>query len=236
MSWREDAAALPALAPPPVELSVSATALVVIDLQYVDAHREYALGAKLKQSHPGVWDYYFTRVEDVVLPHTGRLLEAFRGKGMRVIHFTVGPELPDGSDLLPARRAEGNEAMAAQAFHKGSFEHQLLPEVAPIAGELIINKTSRGAFNSTGFDHTLRNMGITTIVFAGVMTSSCIETTARDAVDRGYSAIVVEDATAELDQASHEATLKQHAARWGRVWTTGETIAAVAALPGGDAG
>ena len=60
----------------------------------------------------------------------------------------------------------------------------------------------------------LRNLGLETLVVAGVSTSSCVETTARDAADRGFQVVIVEDATAELDEPSHEATLKQWAVRW----------------------
>jgi nicotinamidase-related amidase len=231
VSWREAAEALPALGPPEFELGPATTALVVVDMQYVDAHRDHALGISLKASHPQVWDYYFTRVEDVVIPNTQRLLEAFRAAGMRVIHLTVGPELPDGADLLPSRREGATAAIASQLFPKGSFEHQILPEVAPAEGELVINKTSRGAFNSTGFEHALRNMGIRTLVMAGVTTCSCVETTARDAYDRAFNVVLVDDATADLDQASHDATMKQFFVRWGRVWTTDETLATLGSPP-----
>ena len=68
------------------------------------------------------------------------------------------------------------------------------------------------------------NFGLETLVIAGVSTSSCVETTARDAADRGFRVAIVEDATAELDEPSHDATLRQFAVRWGRVWTTDETL------------
>ncbi len=104
MSWREEAAQLPNLAPPPFGVNPSSTALVIVDMQYVDAHRDYALGVSLKSTHPEAWDFYFTQVEQLVIPNTRRILDAFRAAGMRVIHFTVGPVLPDGGDFLPARR------------------------------------------------------------------------------------------------------------------------------------
>jgi nicotinamidase-related amidase len=110
-------------------------------------------------------------------------------------------------------------------YNQGTFEHQILEELAPLEDELVINKTSRGAFNSTAIERTLINLGIDALVVCGVSTSSCVETTARDAADRGFRTVIVEDATAELDEASHEATLRQFAHRWGRVWTTEETLA-----------
>lgn len=227
MSWREDVAALPSFAPAEFELAAARTALVVVDMQYVDAHRDYGLGKSLRETHPAVWAYYFTRIEELVVPNTRLLLEAFRDRRMRVIHLTVGPVLPDGGDLLPLRRPRTAPGLESLNFHRGTFEHRILEELTPLEDELVINKTSRGAFNSTAIERTLLNLGIDALVVAGVSTSSCVETTARDAADRGFRTVIVEDATAELDEASHDATLRQFAHRWGRVWTTDETLAVV---------
>jgi nicotinamidase-related amidase len=227
MGWREEVAALPDLSPGAFDLRPETTGLVLVDMQYVDAHRDYGLGAGLKTTHPAVWSYYFTRVEDVVVPGCRRLLGAFRAAGLRVIHLTLGPELPDGADMVALRRPRVAPGLAPMLFHAGTFEHRILPELEPVEGELVVNKTSRGAFNSTAIDRLLTNLGLDAIVVAGVSTSSCVETTARDAADRGWMVVVVEDATAEFDEPSHEATLRQFAVRWGRVWTVDETLAAL---------
>jgi nicotinamidase-related amidase len=230
MSWREDVAALPSFAPARFELDAARTALVIVDMQYVDAHRDYGLGKSLRATHPAVWDYYFTRVEQHVVPNVGLLLGAFRQRSMRVIHLTVGPVLADGADLLPLRQAKTAPGLQSMLYNQGTFEHQILEELAPLESELLINKTSRGAFNSTAIERTLLNLGIDALVVTGVSTSSCVETTARDAADRGFRTVIVEDATAELDEASHDATLRQFAHRWGRVWTTEETLAVLQEL------
>jgi nicotinamidase-related amidase len=224
MSWREDVARLPSLAPTQFAMSPDSTALVVVDMQYVDAHRDYGLGESLRRSHPEVWSYYFARVEDCVVPNVKRIVELFRSREMRIIYLTFGPILPDGGDLLPERRGDATDAVRAMFHSQGSFEAGILPELTPRDGELVINKTSRSAFNSTAIDRTLRNLGIESLVVVGVTTSSCVDTTARDAADRGFAVVVVEDATAELDEQSHDAALRQFAVRWGRVWTTDQTI------------
>jgi nicotinamidase-related amidase len=126
--------------------------------------------------------------------------------------------------MIPLRRPETAPGLVGAFHHAGTFEHGILPEVAPAPGELVLNKSSRSAFTSTGIEHALRNMGIATLVVAGVSTSACVETTGRDAADRGFQVVLVEDATAEYDEASHEATLCQFAVRFGRVWTTDETL------------
>jgi nicotinamidase-related amidase len=230
VSWRDDVKALPSFAPAAFELELARTGLVIVDMQYVDAHRDYGLGRSLRETHTAVWDYYFTRIERLVVPNTSRVLDAFRERGMRVIHLTVGPELADGGDMVPLRRPRTAPGLAPMLHHKGTFEHRILEELAPIEGELVINKTSRGAFNSTAIERVLKNLDLDALVVCGVSTSSCVETTARDAADRGFKVVVVEDATAELDEASHDATLRQFAMRWGRVWTTDETLKKVARL------
>jgi nicotinamidase-related amidase len=227
MGWREEVAALPALAPVDFDLRAESTALVVVDMQYVDAHRDYGLGVLLRDDYPEVWDYYFDRVEQLVVPNSRRILDAFRERGLRVVYLTIGPVLGDGADMVPLRRPRTTPGLATMLHHVGTFEHGILPELEPLPGELVVNKTSRSAFNSTAIDQTLRNMGVEALVVVGVSTSSCVETTARDAADRGWRVAIVEDATAELDEPSHEATLRQFACRWGRVWTTEQTLAAI---------
>ena len=230
MGWRDDAALLPDLSPAEFELTAAGTALVLVDMQYVDAHRDHGLGSSLQASHPEIWEYYFARIERLVVPNCARLLDVFRDHGMRIVHLTLGPQLADGADLPGLRRPATAPGLSPMLHHVGSETHAILPELAPADGELVINKTSRGAFNSTAIDQALRNLGITGLVIAGVSTSSCVETTARDAADRGYRVAIVEDATAEFDEASHEATLRQFAARWGRVWTTAEAVREVGEL------
>ncbi len=225
MGWREEAAELPDLSPGEFELTAGGTALVIVDMQYVDAHREHGLGEAFRETYPDVWDYYFTRVERFVVPNCAQLLDAFRGHGMRVMHLTLGPQLADGSDLHDLRRPKTAPGMTPMLHHVGSDTHRILPELAPLDDEVVINKTSRSAFNSTAIDQVLRNLGISGLIIAGVSTSACVETTARDAADRGYRVAIVEDATAEFDEGSHEATLKAWVMRWGRVWTTAETLA-----------
>ncbi len=224
MSWREEAALLPNFSPRDFDLQPATTGLLLIDMQYVDAHREYGLGKSLKESHPAVWDYYFTRVEEIVVPGCKRLLEAFRDAGMRVVHVTIGPELPDGADMVPLRRPAVAPGLESMLHGRGTFEHRILEQLEPRPGELVVNKTSRGAFNSTAIERLLLNLGLEGLVVAGVSTSSCVETTARDAADRGWKVVIVEDATAELDEPSHDATLRQFAVRFGRVWTVEETL------------
>jgi nicotinamidase-related amidase len=228
MTWRQEAEGLPNFAPGRFEVDAQTTALLLIDMQYLDAHPDYGLGAHLKRDFPEIWRYYFDRLRDVVIPNCQELLNLFRTADMRVIHVTIGPVLEDGMDMLPLRRPTAAPGLQPMLHYAGTFEHGIIPPLAPVSGELVINKTSRSAFNSTSIERVLGNLGVRTLVVGGVTTSSCVDTTARDAADRGFQTVVVEDATAELDRPSHEAALRQFAVRWGRVWTTAETANAFA--------
>lgn len=224
MSWKDGVDRLPALAPVDFDLDPARTALVIIDMQYLDAHRDYGLGKNLKENHPEVWQYYFERVDNLVVPNTRRLLDEFRRRGMRVIHITLGPVLADGSDMVRLRQPKGSSGLKSLLHHVGTFEHGILEELRPVDGEIVVNKTSRGAFNSAAVERLFLNFGLDMLIFAGVTTSACVDLTARDAADRGFKSVIVEDATAELDEVSHEGTLRQFAVRWGRVWNTDETL------------
>lgn len=208
---------------PTFELEPKKTALIVVDMQYLDAHPDYGLGPYLKREYPESFSYYFQRIASLVLPNHRKLLEFFRRHGLRVIYLAAGPLLADRSDLTPHRKERETGKMAGRPSylgHVGSFEHQILPQLAPREGELILNKNSSSAFNSTAIDQLLRNMGIECLVVTGVVTFACVLFTASDAADRGYRCVVVEDAVAGLDPEHHDASLRIFASIFGRVETT----------------
>jgi nicotinamidase-related amidase len=228
MGWREDLASW-RMPLPEFEVIPSKTALLIVDMQYWAVHPDYGLAKVVQRDYPEIASYFFPRLAEMVIPNQGRLLSFFRQHGLRIVFITVGPELLDGSDLsaiikrrVAQRQAEGQPATV---FPKGTFEHSIIEELKPEEGELVINKTSFGAFNSTSIDSLLRNMGIESLVIAGVATDVCVETTARDAADQGYNCILVEDACATFDQASHEAALRAFAKAFGMVKNTDEVIA-----------
>jgi biuret amidohydrolase len=106
----------------------------------------------------------------------------------------------------------------------------VIDALAPRDGEIVINKTSMGAFNSTALDQTLRNLGLSTLVVTGVSTECCVATTARDAGDRGYHVLLVEDACTAVTPYLQESSLVTFAAMFGRVETTKATLAELSAL------
>lgn len=226
-NWRDQLASW-RLPVPDFPIVSSTTALLIVDMQYMDAHPDYGLGKLFCVADPQRAAYYFGRVHNVVVPNIRRLLEAFRVEGLRVIYLTLGPVLEDGSDLSPNFRRRYRREEETLGFRvtypQGTKEHAVLAEIAPQAGELVVNKTANSAFNASDIDRLLRNLGVETLIITGVGTDVCVETTARDAVDRGFNCIIVEDACATLDEESQNAALLAFAKWFGRVASTDEVI------------
>ena len=208
------------------------TALLVIDMQYGSVDPEVGVGPYLREHHPAVAEYYYGRLSAMVIPNIQRLLRFFRESGRPVIYLTIGFALPDRADGLGLLRQIDDDLKAQMAsgplVRRGSRANTVIEAVAPHEGELVINKTSMGAFNSTALDQTLRNQGITTLVVTGVSTECCVATTARDAADRGFHVILVEDAGTAVTPYLQESSLVTFAAMFGRVAKTEATIAELA--------
>ena len=189
-------------------------ALVVVDMQYASGSRDHGLGRALKaRGQEALGAYRFDRIERTVVPAIQRLLAFFRAHGLKLAYLTVGSELPDYSDLLPHMRAFAESANNT----RGNHEHEILDALAPQAGEAVLNKTTMSAFHSTGFERLMRAWGVEQLVFTGISTNSCVEGTARDAADRGFSCLLVEDGCGAASQALHDATCSNFARLLGRV-------------------
>jgi nicotinamidase-related amidase len=216
---------------PDFEVDWKRAALLVVDMQNYGCNPDVGLMAMLSGRYPEIARYYLSRVEEIAVPNATRLLEGFRAAGCRVVFTRHGPLLADGSDMIPRRRRRDVEALAVTGtpalWHRGTFEHEVLAALAPAAGELVIDKNTSSAFNSTGFEWLLRNMEVETLVLAGMATDMCVETTARDAADRGFNVIVVEDATATFFERHHRAALSGFARVFGQVWDTARVLAAL---------
>jgi nicotinamidase-related amidase len=126
-------------------------------------------------------------------------LAASRDAGITVIHTREG-HLPDLSDCPPAKLARGEPALRigdpgpkGRILVRGEYGHDIIDELAPADGELVIDKPGKGSFYATGLDETLRSRGITSLVVTGVTTEVCVHTTVREANDRGYECLVLAD-------------------------------------------
>jgi nicotinamidase-related amidase len=197
-------------------------ALVVVDMQYASGSRHHGLGRSLKaRGQEALGAYRFDRIEQTVVPAIQRLLAFFRARGLKLVYLTVGSELPDYSDLLPHMRAFAESA----GNTRGNHEHEILDALAPRPGEAVLNKTTMSAFHSTGFERLVRAWGIEQLVFTGISTNSCVEGTARDAADRGFRCLLVEDGCGAASQALHDATCTNFARLLGRVASSAQVLA-----------
>ncbi len=202
------------------------TALLTIDLQYLDAAPGYGVFAELASNTLPVeaQEYYFHRLQHQVLPNVRRLQDAFRAKGLEVIHTRIQSMTQDGRDRGPGHKRLGLHAAP------GSKEAEFLPEVAPQGDEIIINKTASGVFNATNIEYILRNMHINGLFIVGVYTNECVSTAIRDACDRGFFVTFIEDACATVTPELQQATVSTVRDRYARVLTTDDAISEVTRL------
>ena len=202
--------------PYPYAFKPSATALIVIDMQR-DFIEPGGFGATLGND---------IGLLAAIVPTVKKLISACRGHGVRVIH-TREAHRADLSDCPPAKLRRGNAQLRigdrgamGRILIDGEPGNEILPAVAPLPGETVIVKPGKGAFYATALGDILRLQGITHLLFAGVTTEVCVQTTMREANDRGYECLLVEDATESYFPEFKRAALQMIRAQGGIVgWT-----------------
>lgn len=208
---------------PAFEVDWARAALLVVDYQNYSSNPDCGVAAMLVERHPKVAEYYVPRIRHTIA-NTQRLLQSFRELKREVIFTRHGALLPNGRDMIARRRQRDSDAIEQSArptlWSKGSCEHHIVDQLQPLDDELVIDKNASSPFNGTGIDQLLRNLQLDTLVVAGMATDMCVETTARDAADRGYNVIVVEDAVATFFEAHHNAALSAMARVYTQVWST----------------
>ena len=170
---------------------------------------------------------------------TRHLLETARARGLAVIHTREGHR-PDLADLPPSKKARGNPALAigdlapmGRLLVRGEPGHDIIPELYPIAGEPVIDKPGKGAFFATDLHAILQNRGIQQLVVTGVTTEVCVNTTVREANDRGYDCLVVSDCCGSYFPEFHEMGLRMIAAQGGIFGWVAPSDAVIQALADG---
>ena len=161
-----------------------------------------------------------------IIPTVRELIGWCRALGIPVIHTREGHR-PDLTDCPPAKRRRGDPKVRIGApgpmgriLIDGEPGNDIVPALAPAPGESVIVKPGKGAFWATPLDELLRGQGITHLIFAGVTTEVCVQTTMREANDRGYECLLIEDATESYFPAFKQATLEMVRAQGGIVgWT-----------------
>lgn len=199
------------------------TALLCIDMQYLDAARGFGVFANAVSSGlpPESQDYYFDRLANLVFPNVNQLQESFRTHRLEVIHTRIQSLTADGRDRGPGHKRLGLHAAP------GSKEAEFMPDVAPKGDEIIVNKTASGVFNSTNLEYILRNMNITGLYVVGVYSNECVSTAIRDACDLGFHVTLISDAVATVTPELENATITTMKDRYARVMTTEEAVAEI---------
>ena len=217
------------------EFDPKKTALVMIDFQ-----RDFV--------YPGGFGESLGNDTSLLLKAVGpaqKVLQACRAAGVFVIHTREGHR-PDLSDLPKAKKERGNPSLKigdmgsmGRLLVRGEHGHDIVEEVAPIDGEPVVDKPGKGAFYATDMDTILRMRGIEKLVFTGVTTEVCVTTSVREANDRGFDSLVLEDCTGSYFpefQASALAMVKAQGGIFGWVSDSTRFLAALEAARGETAG
>jgi biuret amidohydrolase len=212
--------------PAPITVDLTKTALVIIDMQR-DFLEPGGFGETLGND--------VSRLAVAVAPCRA-VLDAARRRGMLVIHTREGHR-PDLSDAPPAKVERGVPSLRIGApgpmgriLVRGEPGHDIIPALYPAAGEPVIDKPGKGAFYQTELELMLRNRGIENLLVAGVTTEVCVNTTVREANDRGYRCIVLSDCCASYFPEFHQAGLAMIKAQGGIFGWVAGSEAALAAL------
>ena len=176
-----------------------------------------------------------SRLRTTIEP-TRAVLAEFRRRGWPVIHTREGHR-PDLGDLFPSKRDRGNpslrigeEGPMGRLLVRGSDGHGIVPELAPVEGEVVLDKPGKGSFYATDLETVLRARGITHLVVTGVTTEVCVQSTVREANDRGFESLILSDCTGSYFPEFHESALAMFSAQGAIIGWVAESAPLLDAL------
>jgi ureidoacrylate peracid hydrolase len=196
-------------------------ALLLIDVQNFSAHPAGGSFARLGETEEDARKSFIDLLETTTLPNQARLLKACRDAGIEVLYTVIENLTRDGRDRSLDYKISGINVP------KGSWDAQVPDIVAPLDDEIVIRKTSSSAFISTNIDYLLRNLGVRSLVIAGLLTDQCVDSAVRDACDLGYLVTLVTDACAAHSPERHASSLANNRG-YCRQITTHELLAEIA--------
>jgi nicotinamidase-related amidase len=212
--------------PGPIDLDWSTTALLIIDMQR-DFMEPGGFGETLGND--------VSQLARAVAP-IAAVLKAARDTGMLVIHTREG-HLPDLSDAPPAKVERGAPSLRigdpgpmGRILIRGEAGHDIIPALYPLDSEIVIDKPGKGAFYATELGDVLQKCGIENLLVCGVTTEVCVNTTVREANDRGYRCVVLADGCASYFPEFHEMGLKMIKAQGGIFGWVSDSAAVLQAL------
>ena len=207
-----------------VPLTLGASALLVVDVQNYCSRPD---GGEFSSVATGAAEqdngYYFQRLSEVTLPAIRRLQEACRARGIEVLFTVIESLTLDGRDRSLDYKITGFNVP------RGSWDAQVLEEIAPVGDEIVLSKTASSVFNATNIDYVLRNLGVRHLMIAGGLTDQCVESAVRDACDLGYLVTLVTDGCATMTPERHENSLRTIRG-YCRRRESGELVAEIEAL------
>jgi nicotinamidase-related amidase len=212
--------------PFPFEFDLVHSALVIIDMQR-DFIEPGGFGESLGNN---------VALLSAIVPACQAVLRAWRGAGAMVVH-TREAHAADLSDCPPAKRLRGQPRLRigdlgpmGRILVAGEPGNQIVAELAPLPGEIVIDKPGKGAFYATGLHDTLQQAGITHLLFMGVTTEVCVQTSMREANDRGYDCLLLEDCTESYFPSFRAATVEMLRAQGAIVGWTAPSAAVLGAI------
>ena len=201
-----------------VEIDPAHAALLFIDVQNYTAGPD---GGEYAHLDPGEredrYGWFFRTMQDGAVPNMRRLQAACRAGGIEVLYTTIENLTRDGRDRSLDYKISGLNVP------KGSWDGRVIDAIAPTDDEIVLPKTSSSVFISTNADYVLRNLGVRSLIIAGVLTDQCIDSAVRDACDLGYLVTTVTDACATLSQDRHDWSLRNNRG-YSRQRTTDELV------------